>query len=362
MKRIRFEYVGVVTAILYSFGYLANGLYLANLGLPAIRLQNVITGFLYFLFLIAPTCISLIPLKLALSLNNLTMSVWPFRIWSLDWPILRRQPGRRRFYWTLPLCYLFCFAVTTCLLDIALDYNSFDSKTAEHWYAWPWIIYWPIGPLLIPEGENAKYLLWIWLSGILWFNLALGWLLVNPSGAYGRRIAWIGIIGGAVLSVHYYVDKVHPRWEASLGGGFYGFYDIQLKSIATHFKSDGRVLNIFLQANNDERMLRDQFVVYEDEVAVYVRPSREFDTNTIWVRWTDAVKFPVFIFHPKSLFSSNETVQMFQSTRIPRELILGIEYLGMTDDLRRKLPWYPSTETNSPAVQEARTRSAPRVP
>lgn len=334
--------IGGVTALFYAFGYLSNGLYLANYGIPSAKIQNVLTGFLFILFLVAPVCVFTLPVKLA-SMTK-PPNVWVDWAWRIAYSLRLdrwwlKTPASRETYLNdrLPrvpiwlMFFLFCLIVITGLLDTVLNYDSFIPRCKKLplplLYLQPWVIYKPSGSLLIPEGEAARILLWFWFFGLVCFFVGASALLYAHRNA---RWPWILIIGGAALSVHYYTDKVHPRWEASLGGGFYGFYDIKIKQSA---KSDGKQtlpddrLVEFFRAEPSDRILPNQFVVFEDDSSLYIRPSNSIahDIKIVFPKIWESGKV-----------NSEETTDEIYAVRIPKDSIAGMR--GVLNKACR-LPW-----------------------
>ena len=324
--------IGGVMALFYTFGYLANGLYLSNYGIPSAKAQNVLTGFLFILFLIAPVGVLVFPIKLAMLTEPpdiLVEGTW----WIADRLNLKRwwlkSPESRNKYLSgrLPripiwlMYFVFSFVVFTCLLDIVLDYDSFVHNT-DKWPLWklyflPWFVYKPTGSLLIPEGNQAAILIWFWFFGLICFFGGTSGLLFLKKEA---RWPWILIIGGAALSVHYYTDKVHPRWEASLGGGFYGFCDIEIKQSlkpdSKHDAPDDKLLEFFSEKKS-ERTLRNQFVVLEDDSAIYVRPADADDFDVI-------IRFPNVWDSKKKISEKKTNGAERQPERTPETYVVRI--------------------------------------
>ncbi len=303
------KHVGLVTAILYACGYLASGLYLSNLGIPAIQIQiqNVLTGFLFVLFLAAPPFVFFLPFIMVR-------------------PALPHSKIVVRIVFLVVLIFIF-FGIATELLDHMLDYNSFAIEANHRNYISPWIIYVPTGPLLIPEENEAKYLLWEWFLGLLVFQGCLGFLLFRPNTrASVKKIAWILMIGGGLMAIHYYADKVHPRWEASFGGGYYGFCSLKVK-----------------KTGDGTETYTNKFVVYDDDKAIYlclnVCPS-----NQVFVTAADlprAIKY-LFQIHKKKMTegiaNNDDPTGKVSCVRIQKENVLETAYLDLPDG-KRVLPW-----------------------
>jgi hypothetical protein len=336
--------IGLITAVFYACGYLANGLYLSNLGIPAIQVQNVLTGFLFILFVAAPAFVFMLPVKLAIT-GSVPNS--PFL------PIKRIR--HRNIIYRLAICFgliMVFFVIATGLLDTVLNYDSYVNKQQHRSYFAPWEIYNPTGPLLVPEDPEAKYLLWAWFFGLLLFQFSLAWLLFMSEARVGRKsIAWIFMIGGAALAIHYYVDKVHPRWEASLGGGSYSFCTIAIKvppKDAKDISGVSDLMNFFAAETNgaaqhsEEYEIQNQFVVYEDDSAIYVRPASSVSETRV-VEWRDLLDIPEYLLNArhnnsKANSETNREPNSVLSIRIPKDAVLGTHYMELNDGQHR-LPW-----------------------